>query len=65
MADFTTTPEDMKSLVAELQAAIVRRKPLEYQSFPCLVVRQTRKQKVPDNVPVELASFVDESKDDA
>ena len=26
-------------------------------AFPCLVVRQTRKQKVPDNVPVELASF--------
>ena len=43
--------------VAELRAALVRRKPLEYQSFPCLVVRQTRKQKVPDNVPVELASF--------
>ena len=46
--------------VAELRAALVRRKPLEYQSFPCLVVRQTRKQKVPDNVPVELASFVAE-----
>ena len=45
--------------VAELRAALVRRKPLEYQSFPCLVVRQTRKQKVPDNVPVELASLVD------
>ena len=43
--------------VAELQAALVWRKPLEYQSFPCLVVRQMRKQKVPDNVPVELASF--------
>ena len=51
--------------VAELRAALVRRKPLEYQSFPCLVVRQTRKQKVPDNVPVELASFAEESKDDA
>ena len=55
--------------VAELRAALVRRKPLEYQSFPCLVVRQTRKQKVPDNVPVELASFVEagagESKGDA
>ena len=55
--------------VAELRAALVRRKPLEYQSFPCLVVRQTRKQKVPDNVPVELASLVEagaeESKDDA
>ena len=55
--------------VAELRAALVRRKPLEYQSFPCLVVRQTRKQKVPDNVPVELASFVEagaeESKDEA
>ena len=45
--------------VAELRAALVRRKPLEYQSFPCLVVRQTRKQRVPDNVPVELASLVD------
>ncbi|CAH0367821.1 unnamed protein product [Pelagomonas calceolata] len=44
--------------VAELRAALVRRKPLEYQSFPCLVVRQSRKQKVPDNVPVELASLV-------
>ena len=43
--------------VAELRAALVRRKPLD-QSFPCLVVRQTRKQKVPDNVPVELASLV-------
>ena len=52
-------------LVAELRAALVRRKPLEYQSFPCLVVRQTRKQKVPDNVPVELASFAEESKGDA
>ena len=55
--------------VASLRAALVRRKPLEYQSFPCLVVRQTRKQKVPDNVPVELASLVEagaeESKDDA
>ena len=55
--------------VAELRAALVRRKPLEYQSFPCLVVRQTRKQKVPDNVPVELASLVEagaeESKGDA
>ena len=55
--------------VAELQAALVWRKPLEYQSFPCLVVRQTQKQKVPDNVPVELASLVEagaeESKDDA
>ena len=51
--------------VADLRAALVRRKPLEYQSFPCLVVRQTRKQKVPDNVPVELASFAEESKDDA
>ena len=55
--------------VAELRAALVRRKPLEYQSFPCLVVRQTRKQKVPDNVPVELASLVEagaeESKDGA
>ena len=56
--------------VADLRAALVRRKPLEYQSFPCLVVRQTRKQKVPDNVPVELASLVDgagaeESKGDA
>ena len=50
--------------VAELRAALVRRKPLEYQSFPCLVVRQSRKQKVPDNVPVELASFAEESKDD-
>ena len=45
--------------VAELRAALVRRKPLEYQSFPCLVVRQSRKQKVPDNVPVELTSFVE------
>ena len=55
--------------VAELRAALVRRKPLEYQSFPCLVVRQTQKQKVPDNVPVELASLVEagaeESKDGA
>ena len=51
--------------VADLRAALVRRKPLAYQSFPCLVVRQTRKQKVPDNVPVELASFAEESKDDA
>ena len=51
--------------VADLRAALIRRKPLEYQSFPCLVVRQTRKQKVPDNVPVELASFAEESKDDA
>lgn len=51
--------------VAELRAALVRRKPLDYQSFPCLVVRQTRKQKVPDNVPVELASFGEESKGDA
>ena len=51
--------------VAELWAALVRRKPLEYQSFPCLVVRQTRKQRVPDNVPVELASFAEESKDGA
>ena len=50
--------------VASLRAALVRRKPLEYQSFPCLVVRQSRKQKVPDNVPVELASFA-ESKGDA
>ena len=55
--------------VAELRAALVRRKPLEYQSFPCLVVRQNRKQKVPDNVPVELATFdeagAEESKDGA
>ena len=55
--------------VAELRAALVRRKPLEYQSFPCLVVRQTQKQKVPDNVPVELASLIEagaeESKDGA
>ena len=51
--------------VAELRAALVRRKPLDYQSFPCLVVRQSRKQKVPDNVPVELASFAEESKGDA
>ena len=42
-----------------LEAELVVRRPLDYQSFPCLVVRQTRKQKVPDNVPVELASFVD------
>ena len=40
-----------------LEAELVVRRPLDYQSFPCLVVRQTRKQKVPDNVPVELASF--------
>ena len=53
-----------------LEAELVVRRPLNYQSFPCLVVRQTRKQKVPDNVPVELASFADdvgaeESKGDA
>ena len=41
-----------------LEAELVVRRPLDYQSFPCLVVRQTRKQKVPDNVPVELASLV-------
>lgn len=45
--------------VAELRAALVRRKPLEYQSFPCLVVKQRPTQKVPDNVPLELAAFVD------
>lgn len=51
--------------VAELRAALVRRKPFEYQSFPCLVVKQRPNQKVPDNVPVELALLVDaESKDD-
>ena len=48
-----------------LEAKLVVRRPLDYQSFPCLVVRQTRKQKVPDNVPVELASFAEESKGDA
>ena len=47
-----------------LEAKLVVRRPLDYQSFPCLVVRQSRKQKVPDNVPVELASFA-ESKGDA
>ena len=41
-----------------LEAELVVRRPLDYQSFPCLVVRQSRKQKVPDNVPVELASLV-------